>query len=92
MLTQADKDFITQGNAQIKTQLNDLKASARTQAIFLEDLESRLTTICEAIDQSFDSRAAISSHDIRLASIESVQSLMRRTLREHARRLNFYEH
>lgn len=92
MLTQADKDFITQGNAQIKTQLNELKASARAHSIFLEDLESRFTTICDTIDDSFDSRAAISSLDIRLTNLESIQNFMRRTLKEHSRRLNFYEH
>lgn len=74
--------------SELRADVRDLKTNYRTQSVLLEDLESRFTTVCEAIDDNLNVQSQVRNHEVRLTSVESLQTLMRRTLREHSRRLN----
>lgn len=68
---------------ELRVDVGSLKTAYRHQSVLLEDLDSRFTTLAEAVDQSLDSRQQGRDHEGRLAEVETNQNSIKAILAAH---------
>ena len=71
----------------LQIDVNSIKQSVRRLGILYEDLDDHFSIATELLHDNLNVRDQIYDHETRLTNVESVQTIMKRTVREHSRKL-----